>query len=130
MSTYRISEVAGKFQMSADALRYYEKIRLLPPISRNAAGVRIYDDQDLSRLAFIRRAQTMNFSLAEIAQLLEMRASPQTARDEVRKLTHRKLLEIEENLGELATLRNELQLLINLCQGTKDGCPILDKIGQ
>jgi len=130
MSTYRIGEVVKKVNLSADTLRYYEKIGLLPPVARNTAGVRIYDDQDLSRLGFIRRAQAMNFSLAEIGQLLEMRASPQNARNEVRELTHQKLLEVEKNLGELGTLRNELQLLINLCQGTQDGCPILEGIGK
>ncbi len=130
MSTYRISEVSRKINLSADTLRYYEKIGLLPPVSRNSAGIRVYDDQDLSRLGFIRRAQTMNFSLAEIGQLLEMRTSPQNARNEVRELTQRKLLEVEKNLGELGTLRDELQLLVNLCQGSEEGCPILEGIAQ
>ena len=114
MSAYRISVVAKKVSLSADTLRYYEKIGLLPPVTRNPAGVRLYDDQDLSRLGFIRRAQTMNFSLAEIGQLLEMRESPQSARDEVRELTLQKLQAVEKNLGDLSALRNELQLLINL----------------
>ncbi|MEK7758413.1 MAG: MerR family transcriptional regulator, partial [Pseudomonadota bacterium] len=53
--------------LSADTLRYYEKIGLLQRISRNTAGVRYYSEQDISRLRFIQRAQKMNFSLAEIA---------------------------------------------------------------
>ena len=68
----------------------------------------------------------MNFSLEEIGQLLEMREDPQTARDEVRMLTVRKLAEVENHLAGLETLRKELQLLINLCQGSIDGCPIIE----
>ena len=114
--------------MSADTLRYYEKIRLLPPVARNTSGVRVYDDQDVSRLNFIRRAQRMNFTLAEIGKLLEMREDPQNARTDVRALMQKKLQEVEEQLEELNTLRNEMRLLINLCRGAEDGCPIIEDI--
>jgi DNA-binding transcriptional MerR regulator len=114
--------------MSADTLRYYEKIGLLPPIVRAPSGMRVYDDRDLSRLRFVQRAKAMNFSLAEIGQLLEMRDNPQQARDDVRELTHRKLQEVEDHMEELSTLRNELTLLINLCRGADAGCPIIDDL--
>jgi len=130
VSGYRISEVAARLDLTADTLRYYEKVGLLPRIARNNAGVRIFEHRDIARIRFIRRAQTMNFSLAEIGQLLEMRDSTQTARDDVRELTHRKLAEIEKSVAELATLRNELQLLVNLCQSADDGCPILENLGE
>ena len=116
--------------MSADTLRYYEKIRLFPPDARNTSGVRVYDDQDVSRLNFIRRAQRMNFTLAEIGKLLEMREDPQNARTDVRALTQKKLQEVEEQLDELKTLRGEMRLLINLCRGAADGCPIIEEIDQ
>ena len=125
---YRISDVSRLLGISADTLRYYEKIGLLPAVQRSAGGVRIYRDKDLSRLRFIRRAQAMNFSLAEIGDLLQMREDPQHARDEVRELTRRKLAEVERQLGELDTLRRELQLLVNLCRGSEDGCPIIEGI--
>jgi len=112
--------------LSADTLRYYEKIGLLPAVARNTSGVRQYVDEDLSRLKFIQRAQKMNFSLKEIADLLQMRADPQHARDEVRQLTSNKLAEVESRLSELATLRNELTLLLNLCHGSEAGCPIIE----
>ena len=128
MSEYRIGQAAKALNLSVDTLRYYEKRGLLPPVARNAARVRIYDDKDLSRLRFIRRAQRMNFSLNEIEQLLQMREDPQRARDDVRELTHQKLQEIERELVDLTTLRNELSLLTSLCQAAEDGCPILEGI--
>lgn len=126
--TYRISEIAASTGLSADTLRYYEKIKLLPPVSRTPGGVRQYNDRDLSRLRFIQRAQKMNFSLAEIGKLLKMREDPQHARNEIRALTAHKLAEVESHLKDLTTLRNELQLLLNLCRGSVDGCPIIEEI--
>jgi DNA-binding transcriptional MerR regulator len=70
----------------------------------------------------------MNFTLDEIGHLLQMREDPQHVRNDVRELTQRKLLEIEHNLEDLTVLRNELQLLVNLCRAAEDGCPILEKI--
>jgi len=130
MGKYRISGVTQQTGLSADTLRYYEKIELLPSVSRNASGVREYSDKDISRLRFIQRAQKMNFTLTEIKDLLTMRENPQKARKSVRLLTQQKLKEIEEHLEELTTLRNELTLLINLCGASKDGCPIIDSLDE
>ena len=128
MSTYRIGELSERLGLSADTLRYYEKIRLLPRVARNSAGQRLYCNKDISRLKFIQRAQRMNFTLAEIGQLLEMRESPQKARAEARKLTQKKLTDIGQHLDDLTTLRDELQLLVNLCRGAEVGCPIIENI--
>ncbi len=124
---YKIGDLKQLLGISADTLRYYEKIGLLS-VSRTDSGIRQYDKSDISRLRFIKRAQKMNFSLAEIADLLKMRDDPQHARNEVRQLTAQKLEEVEQHLDELTTLRNELTLLMNLCRGGGDGCPIIDGI--
>ncbi|MDT8385740.1 MAG: heavy metal-responsive transcriptional regulator [Gammaproteobacteria bacterium] len=126
--SHRIGDICRQLGLSADTLRYYEKIGLLKKVARTASGIRVYSDQDISRLRFIRRAQKMNFSLAEIKDLLAMRADPQHARTDVRELTRKKLAEIEDHLQDLSTLRNELTLLVNLCAGSEDGCPIIEGI--
>ncbi len=130
MKSYRIGGVTKLLGISADTLRYYEKIGLLPAINRTVSGIRVYLERDLSRLRFIRRAQKMQFSLKEIAELLKMREDPQHARDEVRLLTRSKLSEVEEHLDDLQFLRNELQLLLNLCTASEDGCPIIEGIDE
>jgi len=128
MSNYRIGDIGKQLGLTADTLRYYEKIGLLQNIGRTASGIRAYSDKDISCLKFIQRAQKMNFTLAEIRDLLQMREDPQHARTEVRELSHRKLAEIETHLQDLTTLRNELTLLVNLCTGSEDGCPIIEGI--
>ena len=125
---YRIGVVTRMTGLSTDTLRYYEKIGLLPPVARAASGIRVYTGKDISRLHFIQRAQKMNFSLAEIASLLKMREDPQRARKSVRELTSTKLAEVEARLKEITTLRNELQLLLNLCRASDGGCPIIESI--
>lgn len=127
-SRYRIGDMTRLTGLSADTLRYYEKIKLLRPVGRSSSGVRVYDEGDLSRLRFIQRAKAMNFSLEEIARLLEMREDPQHARDEVRELTQRKLKDVESHMEELDTLRKELTLLVNLCRGADAGCPIIEDL--
>jgi len=72
----RIGKVVESLDISADTLRYYEKIRLMPKVHRNNGGVRFYSDKDLSRLRFIKRTQKMGFSLEEIAALLSFRENP------------------------------------------------------
>ncbi len=130
MKSYRIGGVTKLLGISADTLRYYEKIELLPVINRMASGTRVYYERDLSRLRFIRRAQKMQFRLKEIAELLKMREDPQHARDDVRILTRSKLSEVEEHLDDLQFLRNELQLILNLCTASEDGCPIIEGIDE
>lgn len=130
MGQYRIGDVTAKLGLSADTLRYYEKIGLLPAVGRNGAGIRLYNDQDLSRLKFIQRAQQMNFTLAEIGELLKMRDAPQKARKRARELTAHKLTEVEARLAELKTLRNELALLLNLCAGGGKDCGIIKAINK
>ncbi len=123
---YKIGEVCQQLTISADTLRYYEKIKLLPSICRNASGLRQYSDYDISLIKFIKRAQRMKFSLIEISQLLDFRKSPQSAQPQVRQMANEKLAETANHIQELTTLKNELQLLVNLCTGDKDHCPILD----
>ncbi len=125
---YKIGEVAKLTSLTADTLRYYEKYGLLNRVGRNESGVRLYTDKDLSSLRFIKRAQRIDFSLAEIKDLLQMRQDPQHARNEVRQLTQQKLDAIERHLEELTTLKNELVLLLNLCRSTEGGCPIIEDI--
>ncbi len=125
---YRIGDISKRLGLSVDTLRYYEKIGLLGRVHRTAAGIRSYSDNDISRLKFVRRAQKMNFSLAEIASLLQMREDPQHVRQEVRELTLKKLVEIESNLQDLTNLRNELNQLTKLCASNRKGCPIIEDI--
>ncbi len=127
LKNYRIGEVSKCLGLSVDTLRYYEKIGLLPRVHRTTAGIRSYSDKDISRLNFVQRAQKMNFSLAEIASLLQMREDPRHARLEIRELALTKLVEIEINLQDLTELHDELRQLTKLCASDRESCPIIEE---
>lgn len=125
MSDYRIGDVAETLGMSVDALRYYERIGLLPDVSRTESGIRRYDEGDLARLRFIKRAQMMNFSLSEIGALLEFRKNPGRSKKRVRELALAKLEEIDLRLHSLEELRKELGRLVKACPSSREGCAII-----
>lgn len=126
MSGHSIGDAARATGMSADTLRYYERIGLLHRVLRDSGGRRHYTDAELERLRFIARAQAMDFSLAEIRLLLELRDHPATSREVARRLARGKLDAVIERLRALRHLRDELRLLLNLCAGANEGCPILE----
>ncbi|NIR28976.1 MAG: heavy metal-responsive transcriptional regulator [Gammaproteobacteria bacterium] len=123
MHCHAISEAARRLGISPDTLRYYERIGLLPAVARAPSGARLYREGDLGRLRFIRRAQRMGFTLAEIQTLLNVRDAPDDARAEVRALAARKLGEIEAALDELAEL-------LARCGGSETPCPILEAMNE
>jgi DNA-binding transcriptional MerR regulator len=125
----KIGGITDTLGITADTLRYYEKIGLLPPIHRHN-GIRLYSPKDVSRLRFIKRAQKMGFSLDEIAQLLSFRENPQQAKPQVRQLAHAKLSDVRHRVAELVHLQDELTLLLNLCGSSPEGCPILDSLAR
>ncbi len=88
----------------------------------------MYTDKDISRLRFIRRAQTMKFSLTEMGELLQFREDPTGAKALVRQMALKKLSAIEKQIEDLRTLRNELRPLVSLCAQSKDNCPIIEGI--
>ena len=104
----RIGEVAEATGVSVEALRFYERRGLLGRPARTASGYRAYDETVLDRLAFIKRAQSIGFSLDEIAEILEMRGRGEAPCVEVREAARRKLLELDERLRELRRYRSEL----------------------
>lgn len=124
-ATYRIGDAAALVGASVDTLRYYERIGLLPRLARAPSGARVFDDRDITRLRFIRRAQAMNFTLAEIGALLELRDRPRRPKAAVREMAHAKVREIDERVNVLLALREELSGLVGACPGKGVECPIL-----
>lgn len=104
----RIGEVAEATGISVEALRFYERRGLLGRPARTASGYRAYDETVLERLAFIKRAQAIGFSLDEIADILEMRGRGEAPCLEVREAARHKLAELDVRLRELRRYRNEL----------------------
>lgn len=128
MQPLSIGKLAKSAKVAIDTIRYYEKSGLLPKAPRLASGYRQYGPGDLRRLAFIRRAKELGFSLEEIATLLDLRTAPGAAMEEVREVARGKLAVVEGKLAELERMREVLQGLVDACpgQGATGQCPILN----
>lgn len=125
---YTIGKVAALADVSTDTLRYYEKERLIAPASRTAAGYRLYNDEAVRRIRFIKHAQHCGFTLSDIQELLTLKHAGSACCEDVRSLAVEKKLRIEHKLKALRVMSRALDDLIQSCEGGEqatDACPIL-----
>jgi DNA-binding transcriptional MerR regulator len=129
MNSMGIGTLAKRAGVKIDTVRYYERSGLLAPRTRLASGYRRYSDLELSRLRFIRRAQTLGFKLAEVRELLALSAKRDVAR--VRRSAQIKLADVEARIASLERVREGLATLIAACpgHGRAEDCPILKALG-
>src|SRR5437868_3014696 len=127
-ATLKIGDVARRAELSIDAVRFYEREGLLGRVRRTAAGQRQYDDETVRRLAFVRRATALGFSLAEVKSLLSLRVSSRLPCNRVRERALAKLADIDRRIAELQDMRGALARLAASCNSdTASGsCPFLD----
>lgn len=125
---YTIGKVATLAGVSADTLRYYEKERLITPASKTAAGYRLYTDEAVRRIRFIKHAQHCGFTLSDIQELLTLKQADGACCEDVRSLAIEKKLRIAHKLKALQAMSRALDDLIQSCKGGEqatDECPIL-----
>ena len=108
----RIGEVAEASGVGVETLRFYERRGLLGRPRRTASNYRLYDEEVLERLAFIRRAQAIGFSLDEIQTIIAESEGGRLPCKHVRELARAKLAELDARLTELRRHRNELSRLL------------------
>ena len=118
----RIGQLAQVAGLNPRTLRYYERIGLLVPSGRSAAGYRLYTARDARRLAFIRRAQGLGLPLAAIAEILAIREAGAAPCRHVRALAEAKVAEIDRRLDELRQLRGELTRLAERAAEVEPAC--------
>lgn len=104
----KIGEVARRGGVGIDTLRFYERQGLLREAPRTASGYRLYDESVLEQLEFIRKAQALGFSLAEIARITAESAAGQSPCRHVRDIVRERLAELDRRLAELKRYRREL----------------------
>ena len=127
--TLTIGRLAKQAAVGIDTFRFYERRGLLPEPPRTAAGYRLYTNDTIARIRFIRRAKLLGFNLDEIGNLLNLhdRGGQKSA---VKQLTQRKLDQIDAKIADLSKIRDVLRELASECSGTGDvnGCPIIETL--
>jgi len=121
-----IGEAAADSGVSAKMIQYYESVDLIPPASRTEAGYRVYSENDVHTLRFVRRARDLGFSVEQIGELLALWRDRSRASVDVKRIALQHVAELERKVRELEEIAWTLQHLADTCHGDhRPECPIL-----
>ncbi len=135
----QIGKVSQQTGLSIDTIRYYEKERLLREPPRSEGGYRLYSVGDIEHLLFVRKAQELGFTLAEIRELLLVQDLGTEACTHVRELIQNRLRSVRQKIEDLKKLESHLQEAETKCEEAlrddaadpnHECCPVLKAIAQ
>ena len=129
MGSLTIGRLAAAAGVNLETVRYYERVKLMPPPARTASGHRAYEAGHVRRLAFIRRARELGFSIEQIRALLALAEPSRDSCAKVREIARTHLDEVRSKLADLAKLEGILAETIARCSGdAAPSCPVLDML--
>ena len=123
-----IGKLARAAGVGVETIRFYERKGLIEQPRRPSTGARRYAAQAAERVTFIKQAQELGFTLAEIKELLALRLDPGTSCAEVKSRAEEKIADIESKMDRLRHMREALAEITKSCSGSgpTSECPILD----
>lgn len=125
----KIGELAKMTGCKIVTIRYYEKEGLLKTPERTEGNYRIYEDDDIARLRFIRHCRQHGMTLSEIRSLLAFSDNPTFSCDWINSLIKQHIEDVEKQIEDLVHLKNHLKNLYQKCSGGKrEGCGILKSL--
>lgn len=113
----KIGELAQRSGCEVVTVRYYEQEGLLPKPPRSAGNYRIYNEQHVERLRFLRHCRSLDMTLNEVRALLALRDQPNHGCDDVNTLLESHIAKVEERIDSLQQLKQQLQSLLYRCSG-------------
>lgn len=126
-----IGEAAAASAVSAKMIRYYEQIGLIAGAIRTEAGYRVYRDEDVHTLRFVRRARDLGFSIEQMGDLIALWRDRTRASADVKRIAMKHVAELERKMLELKAMAQTLRHLADNCHGDhRPNCPILDDLGR
>lgn len=130
MASLTTGALARQGGVNLESIRFYEREGLLPKPPRTRSGYRVFNEESVRRVRFIKRAQELGFSLREIKELLALRFEPDTSCADVRERADTKLSDIDQKIRDLTRMKKVLARLTRACpgRGTVNQCPILESL--
>jgi MerR family transcriptional regulator, mercuric resistance operon regulatory protein len=125
-----IGEMSRRTACNIETIRYYERIGLLPSPDRQGR-YRRYDDEDVRRLTFVRRARELGFTLEEVRALLALSATDGGTCAEVRAISVTHLADVRARIADLRAMERVLASAIRQCDaGERPGCPLIEALSR
>jgi MerR family transcriptional regulator, Zn(II)-responsive regulator of zntA len=121
--SYQVSELALKCHVSKDTVRYYAKIGLLQPQRNQKNGYQYFNEQDMKRLDFIRRAKYLGYTLKEIKHIFKESQKGSSPCPLVRDLIQQRLKSNKERLAQLIELQHHMEEALKKWREMPDGVP-------
>ena len=109
-----IKSASDLLGISADTIRYYERVGLVPPITRTATGIRDFQDQDIEELEFIKCFRSAGVSVDSLVDYMSLYQKGDETREERLGILEDEKKKLEERLSQLQTAINRLNLKIKL----------------
>lgn len=123
-----IGELSRRTGCNIETVRYYERIGLLPKPSRRGT-YRSYEPEDVGRLAFVRRARELGFTLDEVRALLKLAKGGQDACADVRGIAAAHLTAVRTKIADLRAMERALAQAVRGCDaGETAGCPVISAL--
>jgi DNA-binding transcriptional MerR regulator len=127
--SFPIGEASHKTGVKVPTIRYYESIGLLPAPPRTEGNRRVYDEDDLRRLAFIRHARELGFEVEAIRTLLALQDDPDQSCAAADAVARARLVEVEQRIARLSALRAELKRMLERCaSGRISDCKVIETL--
>jgi MerR family copper efflux transcriptional regulator len=115
--------------VSAKMIRHYESLGLIAGVARSDSGYRLYDDNTLHQLRFIRRARDLGFSTTEITELLALWRNKRRPSAEVKRIAMAHAADLGRRIAHMQAMQRTLEHLAHCCHGDeRPDCPILDDL--
>ncbi|HKA49501.1 MAG TPA: MerR family transcriptional regulator [Candidatus Dormibacteraeota bacterium] len=128
----RSGQLALRAGVNVETLRYYERRGLLEAPARLPSGYRAYDDEAVRIIRFIKRAQELGFTLAEVETLLELAAGGPDTCDAAQSLAGNRIADLARRIEMMRRMRDSLERLVATCQRPRRDreCPLIQSIEQ
>lgn len=123
-----IGEASRRSGINIETIRYYEREGIIPAPGRSASGRRVYSDDEIAVLAFVRRCRDMGFPLVDVRALMALRNAADDQCDDVRSIAERHIADVRRRIAELRRLEMALKSLVSECSKGRTACPALEEL--
>ena len=124
-----IGELSERSGVKITTIRYYEQVGLISKPERSAGGRRMYREEDLKRVTFIRHSRHLGFSPDAIRSMIQLQAMPEDDCGPVNETAEKQLTIVRERIAQLQALETELERIVHSCEGGQVGeCRVMEAL--